>query len=84
MTTNQENIIATAETALALSGLNYNEAILELAKDAGVNSTNFNEAFIEYLQIKLSSIKTNINDLLAEYAETHFDGNVNSINDFTL
>ena len=84
MATNQENIIATAQTALSLTGLNYNQAIMELAKDAGVTNANFNGAFIEYLQIKLTSSKTNINDLLAEYSATNFDGNINSINDFTL
>ena len=84
MATNQENIIATAQTALTLTGLSFNEAIMALAADAGVTNTDFNGAFIEYLQIKLSSSETSLSGLIAEYAITNFDGNVNSINDFTL
>ena len=83
MTTNQENIIATIEAELGLSGLNYNEAIMELAKSVGIAETNFNSMFAQYLKIATGSSENNINGLLAAYSALNFDGNVNSINDFT-
>jgi len=78
MATNQENIVATIETLLGLSGLNYNEAIMLLAADQGIAVTNFNSMFEQYLQGVLSSSTTNLPSLLAEYAAINFDGNVNS------
>ena len=86
MTTNQENIIATINTKFGLSNPNitYTEALFTLFQEEGVTNTEFNGAFIEYLQLVLSSSKTDINGLLAEYSALHFDGNVNSINDLSL
>jgi len=86
MATNQEGIIAAAQTATSGSGYDYTRAIYEmaLAEIPSITNTNINGALIEYLQVKLSSSETNINGLLAEYSAAHFDGNVNSINDLTL
>lgn len=84
MATNQENIISTIEALTGLSGLDYNEAIMELCLYNGVTQSDFNSMFIEFLQSALGSSKQNLSDLIAEYAETHFNGNVNAINDFTL
>jgi len=84
MATNQGNIIAAIETLVSKTGLNYSEAILELAANQSITNTNVTGALTEYLQSNLSSSKTNINELLAEYSATHFDGNINSINDLTL
>lgn len=83
MATNQENIIATIETKLGLSGLNYNEAIMELCRDAGVADSNFNAMFAEYLSIATGVTESNINGLLSAYANEFFDGNVNDINDLS-
>lgn len=83
MTTNQENIISTINTKLGISNLTYNESMLKLFSNFGITNPNFNSAFIEYLQLSLNSTKTNLNDLLGEYATQFFNGNVNSINDFT-
>jgi hypothetical protein len=84
--TNQENIISTIKIKFGLDNLSltYVEALFTLFQEEGVTNTEFNGAFIEYLQSVLSSSKTNINDLLAEYSQLHFDGNVNSINDLSL
>jgi len=86
MATNQENIIATINAKFGLSNpsITYTEALFILFKEQGITNTEFNGAFIEYLRSILSSSKTDINDLLAEYAILRFDGNVNSINDLSL
>jgi hypothetical protein len=86
MPTNQENIIATINTKFGLTNpsITYTEALFTLFQEQGITNTEFNGAFIEYLRSVLSSSKTNINDLLAEYSALHFDGNVNSINDLSL
>ena len=86
MATNQENIIATINAKFGLTNpsITYTEALFTLFQEKGVTNTEFNGAFIEYLQLALSSSKININDLLAEYSALHFDGNVNSINDLSL
>ncbi len=86
MATNQENIIATIKTKFGLDNnyLTYTEALFTLFQEQGVTNTEFNGAFIEYLRSVLSSSKTDLNDLLALYAQTYFDGNVNSINDLSL
>lgn len=86
MTTNQGNIIATINAKFGLTNpsITYTEALFTLFQEEGVTNTEFNGAFIEYLQLVLSSSKTNINDLLAEYSALHFDGNVSSINDLSL
>jgi hypothetical protein len=86
MATNQENIVATINAKFGLSNpsITYTEALFTLFQEKGVTNTEFNGAFIEYLQLALSSSKTNINDLLAEYSQLHFDGNVSSINDLSL
>jgi hypothetical protein len=84
MTTNQESIVANIQTALSLSGLNYNEAVRRLAINYGISESDTNSMLIQYLQTALGSTKTNINELLAEYSGAFFDGNVNAINDLTL
>jgi len=86
MATNQENIIAAINAKFGLSNasITYTEALFTLFQEQGITNTEFNGAFIEYLRSVLSSSKTNINDLLAEYSTLHFDGNVNSINDLSL
>jgi hypothetical protein len=86
MATNQENIISAINAKFGLSNPNitYTEALFTLFQEEGITNTEFNGAFIEYLRLVLSSSKTNINDLLAEYSQLHFDGNVNSINDLSL
>jgi hypothetical protein len=86
MATNQENIITTIKAKFGLTDLSltYTEALFTLFQEKGVTNTEFNGAFIEYLQLALSSFKTDINDLLAEYSQLHFDGNVSSINDLSL
>ena len=86
MATNQENIIATINTKFGLTNpsIAYTEALFTLFQEQGITNTEFNGAFIEYLKSILSSTKNNINDLLAEYSQLHFDGNVNSINDLSL
>ena len=84
--TNQGNIIETIKTKFGLTNLSltYTEALFILFQEQGITNTEFNSAFIEYLQSVLSSSKTNITDLLAEYSQVNFDGNVNSINDLSL
>lgn len=86
MGTNQEEIIAAAETLTSGSDYDYVKAIYEMAlsENPSITNTNINGALIEYLQAKLGSANTNINGLLAEYSAINFDGNVNSINDLTL
>jgi hypothetical protein len=83
--TNQSNIIATINSSLGLSNasITYEQALFALFSSAGVTNTEFNGAYIEYLQLALGSSKTNITDLLAEYSQLFFDGNVNSINDIS-
>ena len=83
--TNQGNIIESIKTKLGLTDLSlgYESALFALFRSAGVTNTEFNGAYIEYLQLALGSSKTNITDLLAEYSQLFFDGNVNSINDIS-
>lgn len=50
------------------TSLNFNEDFLAYAATLGVTSGTFNERLIRVLQILLSSVKTNINDLKAEAA----------------
>lgn len=83
MTTNQENIIATIETQLGLSGLNYNEAIMQLATNTGITATDINSMLAQYLALATGSTETNINGLLSAYATLYFDGNINAINSLT-
>lgn len=86
MATNQENIIAAIKTKFGLDNnyLSYTEALYSLFQEQGITNTEFNGAFIEYLQSVLSSSKNDLNDLLALYSQTYFDGNVSSINDLSL
>lgn len=83
MATNQENIIAGIESKLSLSGLNYNEAIFELAENYGITVSDFNSTFAQLLKIIGGSDETDISGLIANYANRYFDNNVNSINSLT-
>lgn len=84
MATNQENIIATIEAEILETGLNYNQAIMKLAEYHGFSGNDFSSLFIQYLQMATDTSETNLPSLIAKYAELNFDGNVNSINDFTI
>ena len=84
MATNQENIIATIETEVGETGLNYNEAIIRLSQYHGFSGNDFSSYFIQYLQMATATSLTNLPSLIAKYAELNFDGNVNSINDYTI
>jgi len=68
MATNQEGKHASFRSISGTSG-SYNSDWLAAAITLGVTSTNFNEAIIEWLQIRIPSTNTNINELLQEYAE---------------
>ena len=73
-----------AKFGLTNPSITYTEALFTLFQEQGITNTEFNGAFIEYLRSILSSTKTDINDLLAQYSQLYFDGNVNSINDLSL
>ena len=67
MATNQESIVAAIQTKLGTSGLNYNQAIMELAANYGFSATNFNSGFQQFLAMNTGSDKTNLPGLIAEF-----------------
>lgn len=68
MATNQEGKHASFRAISGTSG-DYNSDWLAAAIAQGATSTNLNEAIIEWLQIRIPSSNSNINELLQEYAE---------------
>lgn len=67
MATNQEGKHASFRTIASTTGT-YAEDSLAAFQEEGATSSNYNEAFIQWLQIRNSSSKTNLNDLQAEFA----------------
>ena len=68
MATNQEGKHSSFRT-IAGTTLDYNGDSLAAFQSEGATATEYNSAFIQWLQIKNSSSKTNLTDLKAEYAQ---------------
>jgi len=67
MATNQEGKHAAFRVISGTSGT-YNEDALAAFQADGATSTNFNGAFVEWLQLQTTSTETNINDLQQLFA----------------
>lgn len=68
VTTNQEGRHASFRT-IASTTLDYNGDSLAAFQEEGATSTEYNGAFIQWLQIRNDSVKINLMDLQAEFAD---------------
>jgi len=79
MPTNQEGKHASFR-AIAGTTLDYNGDSLAAFQAEGATSNNYNEAFIQWLQIRNSSSLTDLNDLQNEFALANGFSNWQSVN----
>ena len=79
MTTNQEGRHASFRVISSTSGT-YNGDSIAAFQTEGATSTEYNGAFVQWLQIRNSSTKTNLNDLQAEFALANGFDQWNSVN----
>ena len=69
MATNQEGRHVFFQAAGGVTGVNYNEAIFEACTADSITSGDINGRLIQYLQNRTNTSLTNINDLMAKFAE---------------
>lgn len=80
---NKSAIVAAIETKLASSGLSFKQAIIDLAANYNISNADFYTTYAEYLQMATGSSETDITNLLQNYADLFFSGDINAINDIT-
>lgn len=82
MTTNQEGRHASFRAIGGTSG-SYNEDAIAAMIIEGASGSTFEEIMISWLQIRLSSSKTNLTDLMNEFGVAEGFRNWNDMNTFS-
>jgi hypothetical protein len=80
---NKTSIIKSIEAKLNSSNLTFEQAIIDLAANYGISNADFYTTYAEYLQMATGSSETDITNLLQNYADLFFSGDINAINDIT-
>jgi hypothetical protein len=84
MATNQESKLVSFRTIAGISAGTFNEAVIAANLANGGTASDYNGALIEFLQDSTPSSKTNINELMNEFAVAQGATNWDSLGEFDL